>query len=242
VKFIKTETQIMSIHIGAKKGDIAETVLLPGDPLRAKFVAENLLEDAQCYNQVRGMLGYTGMYQGKRVSIQGSGMGMGSLAIYVNELIQHHGVKTIMRVGTCGAIQKSLEIGQVILAMSASGDSGANRHYFEGLDFAATADFNLLMNAYQVAQKMGIDTIQGSIFSTNTFYDPQPNRWDKWKTHNILAVEMESQMLYTLAARLNAKGLSILTVSDNIITGEASSSEEREKSYMDMMKIALEIA
>lgn len=232
----------MSIHIGAKQGAIAETVLLPGDPLRAKFVAENLMEDAVCYNNVRGMLGFTGTYKGKRVSIQGSGMGMGSLAIYVNELISDYGVKNVMRVGTCGAIQRSLQIGQVILAMSASGDSGANRYYFEGLDYAATADFNLLMEAYTVAQKMNINTLQGSIFSTNIFYDPKPDRWDKWIKHNILAVEMESQMLYTLAARLGARGLSILTVSDNIITGEASSSEEREKSYTDMMKIALEIA
>ena len=232
----------MSLHIRAKKGDIADTVLLPGDPLRAKFVAENLMEDSVCYNNVRGMLGYTGTYKGKRVSIQGSGMGMGSLAIYVNELISNFDVKNIMRVGTCGAIQKSLDIGQVILAMSASGDSGANRYYFEGLDFAATADFNLLMDAYRVAQEMKITTLQGSIFSTNIFYDTNPNRWDKWIKHNILAVEMESQMLYTLTARLGARGLSILTVSDNIITGEASSAEEREKSYTDMMKIALEIA
>jgi len=232
----------MSFHIGAEKGQIADTVLLPGDPLRAKFVAENMMTDVICYNEVRGMLGFTGTYKGKRVSIQGSGMGMGSVAIYVNELISTFGVKNVIRVGTCGAIQESLKIGQVILAASASGDSGANRHYFEGLDYAATANFDLLMEAYKVAQEMKIKTTQGSIFSTNTFYDTDPNRWDKWIKHNILAVEMESQMLYTLAARLDARGLSILTVSDNIITGEASSSKEREQSYTDMMKIALEIA
>ncbi len=232
----------MSFHIGAKKGEIADTVLLPGDPLRAKHVAETMLEDVICYNKVRGMLGYTGTYNGKRVSIQGSGMGMGSIAIYVNELITTFDVKNVIRVGTCGAVHDSLKIGQVILAMGASGDSGANRHYFEGLDFAAIANFDLLMEAHNVAEKMNINTIKGNIFSTNTFYDDNPNRWDKWIKHNILAVEMESQILYTLAARLNARGLSILTVSDNIITGEASSSEDREKSYVDMMKIALEVA
>ncbi len=232
----------MSFHIGAKQGEIADTVLLPGDPLRAKHVAETMMEDVICYNEVRGMLGYTGTYNGKRVSIQGSGMGMGSVAIYVNELITQFGVKNVIRVGTCGAIQESLKIGQVILAMSASGDSGANRHYFEGLDFAATANWDLLMAAHQAAKDLNIKTHQGSIFSTNTFYDDNPDRWTKWIKHNILAVEMESQMLYTLASRLNARGLSILTVSDNIITGEASSAMDREKSYTDMMKIALEIA
>ena len=232
----------MSFHIGAKKGQIAKTVLLPGDPLRAKHVAETMMKNVKQYNNVRGMLGYTGTYKGKKVSIQGSGMGMGSLSIYVNELISGFGVKNVIRVGTCGAIQKSLKIGQVILATSASGDSGANRHYFEGLDYAATADFDLLMEAHKIAKKKKIKTIQGRIFSTNTFYDENPNRWDKWIKHKILAVEMESQMLYTLAARLNARGLSILTVSDNIITGKASSAEAREKSYTDMMKIALELA
>lgn len=232
----------MSFHIGAKKSQIAKTVLLPGDPLRAKFMAENFLKNPKCYNNVRGMLGFTGTYKGKKVSIQGSGMGMGSASIYINELITGFGVKNVIRVGTCGAIQKNLKIGQVILATSASGDSGANRHYFEGLDYAATADFDLLLEAYNVAKKKKIKTLQGNIFSTNTFYDDNPNRWDKWIKHNVLAVEMESQILYTLAARLNARGLSILTVSDNIITGKASSSEDREKSYTDMMKIALELA
>ncbi len=232
----------MSFHIGAKKSQIAKTVLLPGDPLRAKFMAENFLKNPKCYNNVRGMLGFTGTYKGKKVSVQGSGMGMGSLSIYVNELISGFGVKNVIRVGTCGAIQKNLKIGQVILATSASGDSGANRYYFEGLDYAAAADFDLLLEAYNIAKKKKIKTLQGNIFSTNTFYDDNPNRWDKWIKHNVLAVEMESQMLYTLAARLNARGLSILTVSDNIITGKASSSEDREKSYTDMMKIALELA
>lgn len=231
-----------SIHLEAKVGDIAETILLPGDPMRAKHVADHMLEDAFCYNKVRGMYGYTGFYNGKRVSIQGTGMGMGSSAIYVNELINTYKVKNLIRVGTCGSIQKGLGVGEVILAMSASGDSGANRNYFNDLHYAATADFDLLMKAYQVARDLGINTHQGSIFSTDTFYDDNPSRWDKWELHGILGVEMETQILFTIAKRLNAKALSILTVSDNIRTGEAASSKEREQSYMDMMKIAFELA
>ncbi len=231
-----------SFHIDAKVGDVAETILLPGDPLRAKFMAEKMLDDVVCYNKVRNMLGFTGMYNGKRVSIQGSGMGMGSTAIYVNELIKTYNVKNLIRVGTCGAIQEQLEVGQVILAMSASGDSGANTAYFGGMHFAATADFGLLMKAYETAQKLNIPTIQGEIFSTNTFYDDDPNRWDKWEKHGILGVEMESQILFTLAKRLNAKALTILTVSDNIKTGAAAPPQEREQSYSDMFRIALELA
>ncbi len=230
-----------SIHIEAKDGDIAETILLPGDPMRAKFVAENMLTDAFCYNKVRGMLGFTGFYNGKRVSIQGTGMGMGSTSIYVNELVTTYKVKNLIRVGTCGAIQKDLNIGQVILAMSASGDSGANIAYFEGMQYAATADFKLLQKAHEVAQRLNINTRQGSIFSTDTFYDDNPHRWDKWIQHGILGVEMESQILFTLAKRLGVRALAILTVSDNIITGAEASSKDREQAYMDMMRIAFEL-
>jgi purine-nucleoside phosphorylase len=233
---------MQSIHIEAQVGEIAETVLLPGDPLRAKFVAENFLKDAVCYNKVRNMFGYTGYYQGKRVSIQGTGMGMGSAAIYINELIKTYKVKNLIRVGTCGAIQKELHLGQVILAMSASGDSAANIAYFNGMHYAATADFDLLQKAYTIAKNLNIKTTQGSIFSTDTFYDDIPNRWDIWVQHGILGVEMESQILFTLAKRFGAKALSILTVSDNIITGESAEAKVREQSYMDMMKIALELA
>ena len=232
----------MSLHIEAKKGEIANTILLPGDPMRAKFVAENLLEDAVCYNKVRAMYGYTGNYQGKSVSIQGSGMGMASVSLYVTELVKEYGVQNLIRVGTCGAIQKDLEIGQVILVTGASGDFGANRSYFEGLHYSATSDFSLLLDAYNSAKKLNIDTIQGNIFSTDIFYDTSPDRWDKWSEHGILAVEMETQILLTLGARFGVRTLSILTVSDNIITGESSTSQAREQSYMDMMKIALDIA
>ncbi|MBL7813585.1 MAG: purine-nucleoside phosphorylase [Saprospiraceae bacterium] len=231
-----------SLHLEAQVGDIAESVLLPGDPLRAKHVAETFLENAVCYNRVRGMLGFTGYYKGKRVSIQGSGMGMGSAGIYVHELINNYHVKNIIRVGTCGALQRDLDLGQVIIAMSASGDSDANAHLFKGLHFAATADFDLLYRAYEKAKELNINTKQGTIFSSNTFYDTEPNRWDVWEKHGILGVEMESQILFTIAKRFGAKALSILTVSDNILTGESSSQKEREQSYMDMMRIALEIA
>ena len=231
-----------SLHIEAESDQIAETILLPGDPLRAKFVADNMLEDAFCYNKVRNMLGFTGIYKGKKVSVQGTGMGMGSASIYINELITTYNVKQLIRVGTCGAIQDHLKLGDVILAMSASGDSGANQVYFEGMHYAATADFDLLCKAYEAAQRLNIQTQQGSVFSTNTFYDDDPQRWDKWERHGILGIEMESQILFTLASRFNVKALSILTVSDHIKTGEASSHTQREKSYVDMMKIALELA
>jgi purine-nucleoside phosphorylase len=230
-----------SIHLEAKVGDIAETVLLPGDPLRAKHVAENLLDDAICYNKVRGMYGYTGYYNGKRVSIQGTGMGMGSTAIYVNELVNTYQAKNLIRVGTCGSIQKQVSVGQVILAMSASGDSGANKTYFNDMNYAATADFELLLKAFEAAKRLNIKTLQGTIFSTDTFYDDNAERWDIWEKHGILGVEMESQILFTLAKRLNVKALSILTVSDNIRTGEAARAIDREQSYVDMMKIALEL-
>lgn len=231
-----------SLHLEAELGEIAETVLLPGDPLRAKHVAETMLTDAFCYNRVRGMFGFTGYYQGKRISIQGSGMGMGSAGIYVNELISTYQVKKIIRVGTCGAIQPDLDLGQVIIAMSASGDSDANSRHFRGMHYAATADFDLLYAAVQAAERLGIKTVQGPIFSTNTFYDTESHRWDVWQRHGILGVEMESQILFTLAKRLNAQALSILTVSDNILTGALSSQQERERSFNDMMRIALEIA
>ncbi len=231
-----------SLHLEAKVGDIAETVLLPGDPLRAKHVADTMLDDVICYNRVRNMFGYTGYYKGNRVSIQGTGMGMGSTSIYVNELISTYNVKNLIRVGTCGAIQDNIKLGQVLLAMSASGDSDANRLYFDGMHYAATADFDLLLKAHQVAERLNIKTYKGSVFSTNTFYDNAPNRWDKWKKQGILGVEMETQILFTLAKRFGVKALSVLTVSDNIITGESSSAKDREQSYNDMMKIALELA
>jgi len=232
----------MSIHIGAKKGDIAGTVLLPGDPLRAKFVAENMLENAFCYNEVRGMYGYTGTYKGKRVSIQGAGMGLPSTSIYVNELITEYEVKNIIRVGTFGCIQKDLKVGQVALAMSASTDSNINKLIFGDQHFAPTADFSLLLNAYNEAKKLGVDVKIGNIFSADSFYNPNPNWWKIWAEYGVLGAEMESSGIYTIASKHNVKALSILTVSDNIVTGAASTAKEREQSFTEMMTIALEIA
>jgi len=232
----------MSAHIDAEKGEIAETVLLPGDPLRAKFVADRMLEDAKCYNEIRGMYGYTGVYNGKRISIQGGGMGIPSNAIYIHELISEYEVKNMIRIGTCGSIQPDIELGEVILAMSASSDSNVNKIEFKGLDYAPTANFSLLYNAYNKAKELGIKTRVGGIFSTDTFYNDDANRWDIWAAHDILGVEMETSLLYTLGTRFNVKALSILTVSDNIVTGEFSSAEMREQSFTDMVKIALEIS
>ena len=232
----------MSIHIGAKEGDIAKTVLISGDPLRAKYTAETLLEDVICYNEVRGMLGFTGHYKGKKVSIQGTGMGIPSTAIYLNELFMSYNVECVIRVGTCGCLQHDIDIGEVILAIGASSDSSMNKIYFDGMDFAPVANFELLSGAESFAEKAGIKYHVGPIFSSDNFYDDVDNRWDKWIKHGILGVEMETSVLYTLAARFKAKALSILTVSDNIITGKSSSSEDRERSYMDMMKIGFEIA
>lgn len=232
----------MSVHIGAKQGDIAETVLLPGDPLRAKFVAENMMEDAFCYNEVRGMYGYTGIYKGKRVSIQGAGMGIPSTSIYVNELIEEYNVKTIIRVGTFGCIQKDLKVGQVALAMSASTDSNINKIKFNGQDYGPAADFQLLMKAYNTAIELGIEVEVGNIFSADSFYNPNPDWWKVWAEYGVLGAEMESSAIYTIAAKNKIRALSILTASDNIVTGHFSSSQEREESFTDMATLALEIA
>ncbi len=230
----------MSIHIEAKPGDIAETVLLPGDPLRAKHVAENLLEDAVCYNQVRGMYGFTGTYKGKHISIQGTGMGAPSISIYLNELISEYGVKNLIRIGTCGALQSHLKLRDVILAMSASTDSQMNKLYFKGMDFAPTASFALLKRAYDVAQQQDIPVHVGSVFSSDTFYSDNPNSWKLWANFNVLAVEMEAAALYTLAAKFGVQALTILTVSDSLVTHQAESSEAREKAFGQMVNIALE--
>ncbi len=228
----------MSIHLSAKKGDVAETVLLPGDPLRAKAIADNFLTDAVCYNNVRGMLGYTGTYNGQRVSVQGTGMGMPSLAIYVNELIQL-GAKKLIRVGTCGAYQADLKIGEIIIALSASTDSNINTHYFPDASYAPTASFNLLSNAYESAKADNLKVHVGPIFSSDIFYQDDPLHYKKWANFGILAVEMESAALYALAAKHGVEALSILTVSDSLVTGEVASSEEREQNFLKMATLAL---
>ncbi|MBT3271690.1 MAG: purine-nucleoside phosphorylase [Spirochaetales bacterium] len=232
----------MSIHIGAKKGDIAETILLPGDPLRARFVAENFLENPVCYNEVRGMYGYTGTYKGSRISVQGSGMGMPTLSIYVHELINDYGVKNLMRIGSCGSLQSHVEIRDVLLAQCASTDSSMNRHRFEGMDFAPGASFDLLYLAYENAKKLDLPVKVGNILSEDTFYSEDAEFWKLWAKYGVLAVEMETSALYTLAARFGVRALSILTVSDNLVTNAVTTSEEREKTFTDMMKLALDTA
>lgn len=232
----------MSIHIGAEPGQIAPTILLPGDPRRAKFVAETLLEDAVCFNEVRGMLGYTGTCASKRVSVMGTGMGVPSISIYVNELITDYGVNTLMRIGTCGALQANLKIGDVILAMAASTDSRVNQLCFEGRDFAPTASFPLLLEAYRVATERGMDVHVGGILTSDTFYDDDPDWWQKWAAYGVLAVEMETAALYTLAARFEVDALSILTVSDRLADGERATAEQRERGFSTMAELALGIA
>lgn len=231
----------MSFHIGAKKGEIADIVLLPGDPLRAKFIAESFLENIHQYTSVRNMFGFTGTYKGARISVQGGGMGMPSTAIYANELIKEYGVKTIIRIGTCGSIKREIGLGEVILGMSANTDSRINRVTFSGMDYAPIADFELLDKAYHKAKELNIPVQVGGIFSTDSFYDDNPDRYKVWAEHGVLGVEMESALLYTLAAKSNIKALTILTVSDNLVTKEFNSAEEREKQIEDMTKIALGI-
>ena len=232
----------MSIHIAAKPGDIAETILLPGDPLRAKFIAETILENAACYNEVRGMYGFTGTYKGKKVSVQGSGMGIPSISIYAHELLTEYQVKNLIRIGTCGSILPEIHLRDVILAMSASTDSHINRLRFNGQDYAPTANFNLLKKAWDSAQAKGIDVHVGNILSTDTFYTDDPEAWKHWAEYGVMALEVETAALYTLAAKFKANALSILTVSDDIVREKIATSEERQTTFTNMVEIALEAA
>lgn len=232
----------MSLHIGANPGDVAETVLISGDPLRAKYVTEKMLTDVVLYNEVRGMFGFTGNYNGKRVSVQGTGMGIPSTAIYVHELIHDFRVKKIIRIGTCGAIQSHLKLGQLILAEAAHTDSHTNLNFTNSMEDAPEADQELLTQAKEAAQRQGIPVLIGKIFSTDTFYSNDATRWDKWIKQGVLGVEMESSMLYALASKNNVKAVTILTVSDNIITKEYSSAKDREQASLEMMRLALEVA
>jgi purine-nucleoside phosphorylase len=232
----------MSIHIGAKAGQIAEAVLLPGDPLRAQYVAETYLENPDCYSQVRGMLGFTGRYNGKMVSVQGTGMGIPSISIYVHELIAEYGAKRLIRVGTCGALQEDMKLGEVILAQAACTDSSVNRIRFDGCDFAPAASFELLLKAYEIAKIRGVAARVGTVLTGDTFYSDDPEFWKIWASYGVLAAEMETTALYTLTAGQQVQGLSILTVSDSLVTMEVASTEQRQQSYTDMMEIALQVA
>ncbi|UWQ54615.1 purine-nucleoside phosphorylase [Leisingera caerulea] len=232
----------MTIHIGAAKGDMAETVLMPGDPYRAKWAAETFLEDAKLVNEVRGMLGYTGTWNGHRVSIQGSGMGMPSLSIYANELIRDYGAKTLIRIGSCGGMQDKVKLRDVILAMTATTLNSPSSGIFRELNFAPCADWGLLQAAAQAAAKRGAGTHIGGIYSSDVFYDERPDLNEQMVRHGILGVEMEAAELYTLAARHGCRALAVLTVSDHLGTGEALPSDQRERSFGDMVEIALEAA
>ena len=230
----------MSTHIAAEKGQVAPTVLLPGDPMRARWIAETFLEDAHCYNEIRGMYGYTGTWRGAPVSVQGSGMGQPSMAIYVNELFSEYDVERVVRVGSCGALTEQVGLRDIVIASGACTDSQMNRLRFGGLDYAAVPDFGLLRGAYDAATAMpDVTTHVGLIFSGDSFYNPRVDLVRTMVDHGVLAVEMEANGLYTLAASYRRKALAICTVSDHVVTGEETTAEEREHSFGAMVEIAL---
>jgi purine-nucleoside phosphorylase len=231
----------MTFHIGAKPGDIAETVLLPGDPYRARWAAQKFLENPVLVNEVRGMLGYTGTWRGHRVTIHGTGMGMPSLSIYANEMIRDYGAKTLIRIGSAGALQPHVKVRDVVLAMAAASTSTPSSEIFRDLNFAPTANFDLLSKAYTAA-KGKAQTHVGMILSSNTFYSERPDLDEQLQRHCCLAVEMEAAELYTLAARYGVRALAVLTISDHILTHEALPAEDRERSFGAMVDIALEAA
>ncbi len=234
----------MSTHIGAAPGQIAPTVLLPGDPLRAKWIAETFLDEAECYTEVRGMLGFTGTWQDRRVSVQGSGMGQPSMAIYVNELFAEYDVQQVVRVGSCGALTTDLALRDIVLASGACTDSSMNRHRFGGLDYAPVADFGLLRAAYDAAAaRDDITAHVGLIYSSDSFYNPRATELTgPLVDHGVLAVEMEASALYTLAASYRRQALAICTVSDHLVTGEETSAAEREQTFGAMVEVALAAA
>ena len=229
----------MSVHIEAKKGEIAETILLPGDPMRAKWIAETFLDNPICYNDVRGMLGYTGTYNGKKVSVQGTGMGIPSTLIYTHELINSYGVKNLIRVGSAGSYQKDVKIRDIVIAMAASTNSGLNTIRFNGADYAPTASFDLFKKAMLVADKKGINIKAGNVLSSDEFYADEFESYKKWADYGVLCVEMETNGLYTVAAKHNVNALSILTISDSLVTKERTTAEEREQTFKEMIEIAL---
>tara|TARA_R110002110_G_scaffold12184_43_gene58105 strand:+ start:3154 stop:3858 length:705 start_codon:yes stop_codon:yes gene_type:complete len=232
----------MTVHIGANPGQIADTVLMPGDPYRARWAAETFLEGAELVNEVRGMLGFTGMWKGNRVTIQGSGMGMPSLSIYANELIRDYGAQTLIRIGSCGGMQPHVGIRDVILAMTASTITSPSSGIFREVNFAPVADWALLKSAVAAAEGKGCTTHVGGIYSSDVFYAERPDLDEQMVRHGILGVEMEAAELYTLAARHGRRALAVLTVSDHLQTGEALPSKDREKTFGDMVEIALEAA
>ena len=232
----------MTIHIGAEKDDIADVVLMPGDPYRAKWAAETFLTDAKCVHEVRGMFGFTGLWNGNRVTIQGSGMGMPSMSIYANELIRDFDVQTLIRIGSCGGMQPHVKVRDVILAMTASTVATPSSTIFKELNFAPCADYGLLAAAAEAAKSMDVDIHVGGIYSSDTFYDERPDLNKEMQRHGILGVEMEAAELYILAARYGRRALGVMTVSDHLLTGEALPADQRERSFGDMIGIALTAA
>lgn len=227
-------------HINAPEGAFAETVLMPGDPLRAKHIADTFLQDVECVNTVRNMFGYTGTYQGKKVSVLGSGMGIPSMSIYATELVKFYGVKSIIRIGSCGGLPLDVKVRDVVIAMGASTDSNVNRNRLGGnLDFAALADYGLLERAVAAARAKSIDVKVGNLFTSDLFYNPDPTLFDRLEKYGVLGVEMEAAGLYGVAAEFGIKALAIMTVSDHIRTGEALSAELRQTSFNEMVEIAL---
>jgi purine-nucleoside phosphorylase len=229
-------------HINAEPGDFADTVLMPGDPLRARVIAENYLEDAKEVTNTRNMLGFTGQYRGQAVSVMGSGMGIPSMSIYAFELFNQYQVEKIIRVGTCGGVSPDVDVRDIIIAMGASTDSSVNRTRFGGYDFAAMADYGLLEATVTAARTAALNPRIGNVFSSELFYNPKPAIFEMMKAHGILAVEMEAAGLYGAAAEAGKRAVSVLTVSDHVVTGASTSADERQNSFQDMMKVALEAA
>jgi purine-nucleoside phosphorylase len=232
----------MSTHIGAAAGEIAPVVLMPGDPLRARWIAETFLEDTRCYSEIRGMLGFTGSWKGRPVSVQGSGMGQPSLGIYVHELFTEYDVRSVVRVGSCGGLDARVAMRDVVIASGACTDSAMNRITFEGLDYAPVADFGLLRAAVEAAERRGTPHHVGLVLSIDSFYASRPELTRRMADYGVLAVEMEASALYTAAARHGRTALAICTVSDHVVTGERSSAAEREQTFGEMVEIALTAA
>ncbi len=231
----------MSTHIGAHPGDVAPLVLMPGDPLRARWIAETFLDDARCYTEVRGMYGFTGSWRGQPVSVQGSGMGQPSMAIYANELMTDYDVQSIIRVGSCGGMTERVAVRDIVIASGACTDSSMNRIRFEGLDYAPVADFGLLRASYDAAVALDLEEAVhvGLIYSSDSFYPARPELSARMVEYGVLAVEMEATALYTLAAKHGRRALTICTVSDHLVTGEETTSQEREQTFGAMIEIAL---
>ncbi len=229
----------MSTHIGAEAGQIAERVLLPGDPLRAQWIAETFLDDSFCYSRVRNMLGFTGTYQGVPVSVQGTGMGQASISIYVHELVADYAATTLIRVGSCGGMRPEVKVRDLVVALSASTDSGMNRHRFEGIDYAPTADFDLVSRLVEECRRTDAGVHIGQVASWDVFYSDRPKLRERLADYGVLAVEMETAALYTLAAKFGARAAAVCTVSDSLVTGEETSADERERTFEAMVQAAL---